>query len=250
MKPVRISAISAAVVLSLFIAVFLTRNTASGKEIKGQGFAVLELFTSEGCSSCPPADALLARIQEEAGNKPIYILAYHVDYWDHLGWKDSFSSSRFSKRQYQYSQQLPAQVYTPQLVVNGQREFIGSDESAVTGAIRNALNGSADVALNVHGQLRAGKLDLDYQVTGNSNKSKLMVAVVEKHAVSNVKRGENEGRTLSHVQIVRALHEFEFGNNRQQISLPEGFNTQGWEVIAWVQNRNTGAITAATHVTL
>lgn len=250
MKPVKISAISVAVVLSLFIAVFLTRNTASGKEVKGQGFAVLELFTSEGCSSCPPADALLARIQEEAGNKPIYILAYHVDYWDHLGWKDAFSSSQFSKRQYQYSQQLSAQVYTPQLVVNGQKELIGSDESAVTNVVKSALNGSSETSLSVHGQLQGGKLDLDYQVTGNTNKSRLMVAVVEKHAVSNVKRGENEGRTLSHVQIVRALHEFELGKGQQQISLPEGFNTQDWEVIAFVQNRNSGAISAATHVTL
>src|ERR1700709_1440967 len=85
----------------------------------GKGFAVIELFTSEGCSSCPPADALVARVQKESNDKPVYILAFHVDYWNHLGWKDAFSSAEYSERQNQYARWLKlSSVYTPQIVVN------------------------------------------------------------------------------------------------------------------------------------
>jgi hypothetical protein len=85
-----------------------------------KGFAVVELFTSEGCSSCPPADDLVAKIQKENNDQPVYILAFHVDYWNNLGWKDSFSSSAFSKRQNQYADWLNLRsVYTPQVIVNG-----------------------------------------------------------------------------------------------------------------------------------
>jgi hypothetical protein len=254
MKAVKLSAICTAMVCTLFTAAFVTRSTASRKQdysVKGNGFAVLELFTSEGCSSCPPAESLLARIQKEAGNKPIYLLAYHVDYWNRLGWKDVFSSPQFSKRQYQYSQQLPAQVYTPQLVVNGSSEYIGSDETAVSNAIQAALNGSSEVSLNVTGQLQAGKLHLDYQVTGNTGNSQLLVALVQKHAVSEVKRGENQGRTLSHVQIVRDLQVFNVKHNQkgsEQVSLPAGFNKEEWEFISMIQDSGTGAIEAATRV--
>ena len=84
-----------------------------------KGFAVLELFTSEGCSSCPPAEKLLEQLQNQSEGKPIYILAYHVDYWDRLGWKDIFSNHDFSNLQYEYSSHFNGQVYTPQLIFNG-----------------------------------------------------------------------------------------------------------------------------------
>src|ERR1700743_69163 len=90
-----------------------------------KGIAVIELFTSEGCSSCPPADELVAKIQKENKDKPVYILAYHVDYWDRLGWKDSFSNADFTKRQNSYAKVLRLQsVYTPQIIVNGKTEFV------------------------------------------------------------------------------------------------------------------------------
>ena len=256
MKPVKLSVICTAIVLTLSTAVFVTRSTASKKQdhlTKASDFAVLELFTSEGCSSCPPADALLARIQKEAGDKPIYVLAYHVDYWNRLGWKDIFSNPQYSKRQYQYSRQLNSQVYTPQLVINGKTTCIGSDEPAVNNAIRNAMSDPADISLNITGQLQSGKMKLDYEVTGNTGNSQLLIAVVQKHAVSQVRRGENEGRTLSHAQIVRHLDTFDLkpGNHgAEQISLPDGFNTQEWELIGMIQNPETGVIEAATRAGL
>ncbi|MEI3801484.1 MULTISPECIES: DUF1223 domain-containing protein [unclassified Chitinophaga] len=240
-----------AIALTLFSAVFANQRTASEQPIDtGNGFAVLELFTSEGCSSCPPADALLARIQQEAGNKPIYILAYHVDYWNRLGWKDIFSDLRYSKRQYQYSQQLNSQVYTPQLVINGTSSCVGSDEAAVTNAMANALASPAEETLNIKAQLQSGKAALTYNVTGDAGNSRLLVAVVQKHAVSKVTRGENEGRMLSHVQIVRDLRTFDPGAGSAQISLPGDFNTQEWELIGMIQDSGTGVIKAATRVPL
>lgn len=99
----------------------------SNLENKGEGFAVVELFTSEGCSSCPPADELLADIQKETKGKNVFLLAFHVDYWDRLGWKDRFSKEQNTDRQRQYKQWLGLNVmYTPQFVINGSSEFAGN----------------------------------------------------------------------------------------------------------------------------
>lgn len=204
-----------------------------------QGFIVLELFTSEGCSSCPPAEELLARIQAQAGNQPIYALAYHVDYWDRLGWKDSFSSHAFSERQYYYSNFFSGQVYTPQLVMNGTTQCIGSDASVISKTIKNELADEKPV-LNISGKIDADKVNLSYRGNGTP-----MIAFVQKKATISVKRGENEGRTLTHVQIVRELRPY-----KATMPLPTGFNTQDWEMIALLQNNRTGEITAAGRVSL
>ena len=125
----KISAICTFVALFSALLISVNKSTASKRKPvnfnNDKGFAVLELFTSEGCSSCPPADELIERIQKEAGDKSVYILAYHVDYWNRLGWKDAFSQPEFSKRQYWYHQLFTSQVYTPQLIINGQNEFVG-----------------------------------------------------------------------------------------------------------------------------
>ena len=89
-------------ILGLLACITIDSRPMIEKSVSGDGFVVLELFTSEGCSSCPKADELLARLRKEAGNKPVYILAYHIDYWDHQGWRDIFSSPEHTKRQYSY----------------------------------------------------------------------------------------------------------------------------------------------------
>ncbi len=108
------------------------------EENKTSVFAVVELFTSEGCSSCPPADKLVSEIVSEKHDN-IYVLTYHVDYWNRLGWKDVFSKSEWSARQQYYAAMLGLEgVYTPQIVVNGKQEFVGSNESKLRNAISNA----------------------------------------------------------------------------------------------------------------
>ena len=219
-----------------------TDNAAS------KGFAVVELFTSEGCSSCPPADKLLAKIQEENAGKPVYLLAFHVDYWNHQGWRDVFSEKDFTKRQYQYANWLNLEtVYTPQAVVNGKHELIGSQEETLKRALNIELNSPAPAQLNAEAQIEAGKLKLAYQATNAGRGSVLQVALVQKVAHTMVKRGENAGRLLPHVQIVRRIQSFPAAaNGNVAINLPEGFNANEWEVVAFLQNSQTGVISAAS----
>lgn len=251
MKTIKTLAIGAITILTLCCAVIFNHSSASKLQtqtINSDGFAVLELFTSEGCSSCPPADELLARIQKEAANTPIYVLAYHVDYWNRLGWKDNFSKAEFSKRQYQYSNQLNAQVYTPQLVINGKSEFVGSDEYAIKSAITSALSHKSSTKLDVKAEVQGGKINVNYSVKDNSSTDQLLIALVQKNASSKVTNGENKGYTLRHVQIVHDLYTVEnitVGQGKQQIAMPSNFNVNDWEVIAFLQDRQSGAITGA-----
>ncbi|MEO3402422.1 DUF1223 domain-containing protein [Mucilaginibacter sp. CAU 1740] len=219
--------------------------------LEGKGFALVELFTSEGCSSCPPADELVAKVEKEVADKPVYILAYHVDYWDRLGWKDIFSSAAYTKRQNDYAQWLNlSQIYTPQIVVNGIAEFVGSQEGALHNAISKGLEGSNNALLNISAIKGANnKVLVQYNVDGNIDKthSKLLLALVQKHAVSKIKSGENAGRNLVHAQIVRDLQSLQLKNTgTATIALPEEAIKQDWEIIGFIQNNNNGAIIAAT----
>jgi len=228
--------------------------SASPRQPASEGFAVVELFTSEGCSSCPPADALVAKVQRQYAGKPVYILAYHVDYWNRLGWKDVFSSNEYSQRQRGYAQHLKLQsVYTPQIVVNGKTEFVGSE----AGALRNAIEGGlknmtqTDVALSM-ADVKGKSLTVNYSATIKPG-TELTLALVEKNAQTDVKAGENNGRKLSHVQIVRALHKINATANKsgtERFNLPDGINAENIEIIGLLQNTVTGEITGATKAVL
>jgi len=219
------------------------------KENPGKGFAVIELFTSEGCSSCPPADALVAKVEKEVSDKPVYILAFHVDYWNRLGWKDAFSNADYSKRQQQYAKWLKlSSVYTPQIVVNGKTEFVGSEEGSLRNAIKNNLQKSAKDELTLSDVKVAGdKASVQYHADGATANSALLIALVEKNATTKVERGENSGRTLSHVQIVTQLKTIPLKNSTgtESITLPHAIDPQKWELIGFVQNTANGEITGA-----
>jgi hypothetical protein len=223
-------------------------------ENNGKGFAVLELFTSEGCSSCPPADELLAKIYRETEGKPVYILAYHVDYWDRLGWKDMYSSPGFSDRQVQYGRWLNVSpIYTPQLIVNGKAQFVGSDESDIRHSISEQLNAEPLTTLAVQAHPENGELKVNYQVSHAINDSRVWIAIIQKTAQTKVERGENAGRLLSHIQIVRKLesgHLTANGKGNAVLALPKGFDIQQWEVVGFVQNQNSGEILAVAKSSL
>lgn len=241
----------AAIIFSSFIQ--FQNDTEIKKEnvdnSKNNGFAVVELFTSQGCSSCPPAEELVARVEKESAGKPVYILAFHVDYWNHQGWKDVFSDHDFTKRQYQYASWLKTEtVYTPQIVVNGKKEFVGSQEATLNDAISSGINKTFPASLALNATLSANKITLNYQAKGAGNASDLQLALVQKLAQTSVKRGENAGRVLTHVQIVRQIQSENLsstGTGHAQIALPAGFDAKNWEVIGFLQNRNTGEILAA-----
>jgi hypothetical protein len=215
-----------------------------------KGFAVVELFTSEGCSSCPPADQLVARIGQEDKGQPVYILAFHVDYWDRLGWKDAFSDARYSQRQNLYASWLNLQsVYTPQIIVNGRKEFVGSQENILRSAIQSGLDQSPAAQLNLSDiGLDHGKLHWHYEVKDAAANSSLIVALVQRSATTDVKAGENNGRTLSHVQIVRNFSSIAIGmgaSGAGSLAIPKGLATGDEELIAFVQHDDNGQIVAA-----
>ncbi|WP_158991988.1 thioredoxin family protein [Mucilaginibacter sp. L196] len=248
MKSIKILSI-ATLVVALALSSFTYKHNTKPTGVD-KGFAVIELFTSEGCSSCPPADAVVAKVEKESAGKPIYILAFHVDYWNRLGWKDVFSSAAYSQRQNQYARWLNlSSVYTPQIVVNGRTEFVGSEEGTLRNAIKINLakNASAQISLSDI-TINQNKAELRYQTQGETANSVLLLAVVQKSAQTKVERGENSGRTLLHVQIVRGIESIPLKGDKgiATIELPKDFDAHGSEIIAFVQNTADGEITGAT----
>jgi hypothetical protein len=239
------------VVAAIISPAFINSKKKSETQLNdGKGFAVVELFTSEGCSSCPPADAVVAKLQKESAGKPIYILAYHVDYWNHLGWKDVFSDPDYSKRQRDYAKTLNiSSVYTPQIVVNGKTELVGSEEEVLHNVIKSALQKDAPAQLAlVNMQISRNTVQVNYNAKGNGNHSVLLLALIQKSAQSQVKAGENSGRMLAHIQIVQKLKTITLTDNKagfEKINLPNNFTPQNWEVIGFIQNTTTGEIFAA-----
>jgi hypothetical protein len=178
-----------------------------------QPVVLAELFTSEGCSSCPAADEVLSRLVKQ-GQDGIEVLALgeHVDYWDRLGWRDPFSSAAYTSRQSQYDARVfhRNEVYTPQLVIDGRLAAVGSDTGAIQRAIRQAAEApKAAVDVTVIRQRDRElevRLRVDVPPTLTLRESAdVVVAVVEDNLHSDVRRGENRGRTLKHDAVVRSL---------------------------------------------
>ncbi len=174
---------------------------------------VVELFTSEGCSSCPPADALLARLAktQPVEGAEIIPLKLHVDYWNRLGWTDPFSAAAYSQRQARYADTFAeGSVYTPQMVVDGRAEFVGSAEAKAISAIASAAR-APKPALEIHADVKAGNsLTVNVRVPALSGRTPgeaadVFLAITEDNLHSNVTAGENAGRAFDHIAIVRLL---------------------------------------------
>jgi hypothetical protein len=175
--------------------------------------AVLELFTSQGCSSCPPADALLGSLAREPG---LIGLAWHVDYWNNLGWHDPYSSALATQRQQDYAAQLRDEVYTPALVVNGARMVVGSNGIAVVAAI-DALGG---LAVPVTARRDGAAASVEIGAAGQPV-SALLATYVPEHATP-IGAGENGGRTLTEYRIVRTATKLDtWDGAARRIALPE-----------------------------
>jgi hypothetical protein len=253
MKPGKISLI-VFVSLAVFATVAFVNKMPGRNAATNKGFAVIELFTSEGCSSCPSADNLVAKIQKEYNGQSVYILAYHVDYWNRLGWKDEFSNASYSKRQHDYMDYLHTDgVYTPQIVINGSKEFVGSEEGTLRSAIKAGLQKTTAYQLALSGvKIEHRKLSVHYQLQNAESGSVLLLALIQHSAQTQVKAGENKGRTLSHVQIVRDLQTTVLNgkSGTASVDLPAGFNAQNFELTGIIQNMRNGAITAAVKIGL
>jgi hypothetical protein len=232
----------------------VTSKTSNSKHKDGSsGFAVVELFTSEGCSSCPPADKLMAKLKDDYKTEPVYILAYHVDYWDRLGWKDSFSKPLFTSRQYQYATWLKLEsAYTPQVVINGTRELVGSNEPGLRSAITNNLASAMPLQLKLNSHAGPnGKIVVGFTLSAKAANTSLVINLVERSATTMVLKGENKGRKIDHVQIVFdqvSLPANQSGNTT--FELPSGKDRKDFQVIGFIQDNNTGKIIGAAKTDL
>jgi hypothetical protein len=220
------------------------------QSIKAQsphGIAVLELFTSEGCSSCPAAEDVFAEIAME-NNKDVYILEFHVDYWDNLGWKDSFSNAVYSDRQRQYAHFLALQsIYTPQAIVNGSTELVGSDKTRLQKTIERQLNKYETSNINIKSQSSDNKtINVSYSISRKMNNI-LNIAIIQLEGKTDVKRGENAGRQLNHIHIVRDFKTIDNPNTTGNISLslPKGLTIRDIRVLAYLQNKTNWTISGA-----
>jgi hypothetical protein len=198
-------------------------------------YAVLELFTSQGCSSCPPADALLQELKE--ANENVIALSFHVDYWNYLGWSDPFSSPYFSARQTDYTDALQARTFTPQLVINGRTELIGSRRSEVKEAVKTALAQKHTVFPSLSTKTSGNKIIVGFALDNVPANHRVTALLVQPEATSSVSRGENRGRELHHINVVRAMaHTKAVSSGEITLALPEGLTAGETEVVLLVQD--------------
>ena len=217
---------------------------------------LVELFTSEGCSSCPPADALLERLDrfQPVRDAELIVLSEHVDYWDGIGWKDPYSSRAFSIRQDEYAHRFRLEgPYTPQMVVDGGMQFVGSDErraiqviedAAKVGKVQVVLSSihlEGDNTLAVH--VESGPL----ASSASSKSANVLLALADESDQSNVREGENAGRILKHVGVVRSLTQVgtidSGGTFTRNVKVSiKNANQRNLRIIAIVQETGVGRI--------
>ena len=228
---------------------------------------IVELFTSEGCSDCPPADRLLSRLEQTqpVPGAQIIALEQHVDYWDSEGWRDPFSSSLFTRRQkdYVYAFNLPT-AYTPEMVIDGTTEFVGSDSRRAVAAIeRAALTPKVDLRIEPRRDADSGPQTAHLRVSlptlSNWNPkhgADVLLAITEDDLASNVTRGENAGAHLNHCSVVRELRVLgrvaptvAFSAS-PDLNLAENWKPENLHVVVFAQDRSTRRVLAALKVSL
>jgi len=220
---------------------------------------LVELFTSEGCSSCPPADALLARLDAEQfvpGAQAI-VLSEHVTYWNHEGWQDPYSLDEATFRQQAYAERFgPDTVYTPEAVIDGEAQVVGSDEAAVRRTIAQAA-AATPAELEIEGvQWQGNAVHFKVHLTKGSPDpagARLSAALASDSAQSSVKTGENAGRTLRHVAVVRTMQELNKGaldGRDLALKLPGNSGPGPVRLVVFLTDKHSGHILGATEQTL
>jgi hypothetical protein len=210
---------------------------------------VVELFTSEGCSSCPPADALLGRLRGESGGVEVIPLGFHVDYWNSLGWQDRFSSPAYSRRQEDYARRFRLDgPYTPQMVVDGRQEFVGNEGGRAAQAIAQAASQPAAAEVRLQW---ASPEKLEVQVSAPGlNSGDVLLAVTEDNLTTQVAAGENGGRLLRHSAVVRHFTRLGILKNGQfaagtPLHIEKDWKRGDLRAVVFVQSRETGRIEGA-----
>ena len=264
MKPTQTPAvllILSSLVLFVGIAHSHSPKLASDGAAPAHRAVIVELFTSEGCSSCPPADALLKALSEQQSNQALEIIALeeHVDYWDHQGWKDPYSSSEFTERQNDYVRTLGGKggAYTPQMIVDGHTEVIGSrSREASEIIVRAASQPKANILLTPATDSANDKAAFEIKVTGladtlRGESAELWIAITEKSLHSDVKAGENSGLTLQHAPVVRVIKSIDGFRGpadhvaQAAIKLQKSWRRENLAFVAFVVEKHSRAIIGA-----
>jgi len=260
-------AAAAGVAAILLFSMLGSKTGAVGPRVPGNSprIVVVELFTSEGCSSCPPADALLKELSEQQKMEDVQIVALeeHVDYWNHLGWRDPYSAAEFSERQNDYSHVFGTDgVYTPQMIVDGQSEIVGSRSRQAREAIQKAAGQpKAEIDLLASANATPGKPAFEVQIKSLNGISvrdaaELWLAVTEKGLQTDVKAGENSGETLKHAAVVRSLRKIDTirdpaGYSRQfQAAIEPSWKRENLAVVAFLTEKSSRKIIGAATATL
>ncbi len=228
-----------------------------------QQAVIIELFTSQGCSSCPPADLLLSKIgRERFAGGAIIPLAFHVDYWNRIGWTDPFSSRQWSDRQNRYAAvRRSSQVYTPQLLLNGGAQVVGNNERLVRDELSRQLKAPRSGSISID-NVAAGEsivsMDLTASLRGTASSSAdVYVVIVENGVTTAVKSGENVGRRLVNDHIVRSLtRSFAVksgsaaGKHTVNVNLDPTWRREGLGIVAFIQDPKTLLIQGASRHSL
>ncbi|EMI55927.1 secreted protein containing DUF1223 [Rhodopirellula sallentina SM41] len=228
-------------------------DTPQSDRQQASAIAVVELFTSQGCSSCPSADRVLQAIHANASTNelPVHVLSFHVDYWNHLGWEDPYSSPASTLRQKRYAVSMGSKrIFTPQMIVNGTASFVGSDSAKADNEVQRALAKAATVSVDIKELPREADhtVAIQFNVTGRLEGCLLQVAAVDSPQANSVTRGENAGADLTHVGVVRAFESVRLRDSAGEVelNLPDRVSAADVDVIAYVQNPKTLAIIGAT----
>ena len=214
---------------------------------------LLELFTSEGCSSCPAADETLLDLAKQPN---VFVLGYHVTYWNQLGWADAYSKKSFDERQYQYGEKFKNEgVYTPEVIINGIDATVGSRKTYIQEKINSEQTKQAAATISIQQKLLNGNdLIVNWSTVGNTKNNELKIALVESDIETIVKRGENKGRTLRHINVVRDIITQNISNSgatgETKLVLQKDWNVSHLKLIAFTQEISLGKITGATSVNL
>ncbi len=220
--------------LLTFLIVFtLSFSTVEKSDTDNEGFepvAVLELFTSQGCSSCPAADALLDKVQKEYADENVFALSYHVAYWNYIGWKDPFSKEIYAEKQEKYARKFRNRnIYTPQLVINGSEHFVGSQEATMKSKLKSYLGKATSNEVKITSMtLRDGLVDFEYDIRGKLKGKSLRAVLVIKERETFVKRGENRNRKLKNTNIVVAETHIKLNGltGKGRIGIPEAVTAE------------------------
>jgi hypothetical protein len=234
-------------IVTLMILALMTTSALAQKVV------LVELFTSEGCSSCPPADALLKLVNgsKTSGGELVVGISEHVTYWNSLGWSDPYSSDAYTERQNAYSERFHLDgVYTPQMVINGAEQIVGSDHAGLLHAVEQEDAESPRLSLRIMSVNRAANtLTVNFVTSGDvpNQGADLMAVLADDADRSDVLRGENSGRTLAHVSVARSITRVArvktAGELTVQIPIPASFQAnQGHHLILFAQTPGNGRV--------